>query len=1428
MRARASVRERGPERATGSRERGQWTAQRYEGFQRESRKQPRENYGGFEKRIYNQAIPFFFTNFPDEWSFEQMWRTFNRLREGRVIEIECPKKRDRIGRRFGFVRFLEVKDAEQLERKLNQIQIGGFNLQANKPRFEKSGYQNQQQRNMGKRRPNVATSNAGTKRNLTYAEIVKGNNVDYQSMGLNEGQYHDANIREQSKRLRANDQTKWRWKPKQKPQAWSGMEFNVKQNEYGWLEKCFVGTVRSVTLIPTLQEKFFMEGVFFCKIRAMGGRLVLMEGHDYEDLKDLIETGQEWLGQWFEEIKPWKPTIVASERFAWIRCLGLPLHAWKPEFFQSFGSLWGTFVSLDDSTSGKIRLDAARFLIATPLSEFISKSLTIKINGVLYKVKFSEEESNNGLYIMNSDFKLKGGKEHEDKWLAEASEEDSDQYSGDIESEQVQGDEEDDDMASDLHVPETELEDEAREIDTRAHLIEDEASVTGGPDECFQKANEITTGGKEGSTRKHLMIAGLEEERSGMGAELDVSEENIGNREFFKKGAEKEASQVNISEFATDKTIAAVEERQRKEGEEIELIGPAKKLNSKDGRNGPKEDGPYYEELISLSLGNVNGPNNEEPNPTSLRKPSKMVKKAATHVRTEKEDSFWKYMADDAGEMPNWTKKGEEKKKKQQKRRVKTCRSVYMQSGGLKGFQLQKNKKGKRAVTENMAQEGVRRMWEEEVRELVIKHRVEVLFLKETKMEIVDRKLCRKLWDADNMEWVAKSAAGASGGLIIIWNSDIIKKMDVFEGEGFIGILGLWGPNQHPWGDFNAIKSSQESKGGKNARRDIKGFAEFIVMNGLQDLPLLGRKYTWYQPNGRCMSRLDRHGFSKMEGVRNSRLGRIHFKGEAEDAKDFLRVWSKSNIQEVDRKIEKSRKEINRVDGKGETSNLSNEDIIFKSSHYTELLKNMQIKEEMAQQKARKTWLKSGDANTSFFHKCIKGRWRRNEINVISVEGKELRQVEDIKQGVMKYFANLFSDEGWQRPTLEGLSFKSISEEDRSMLIEPFTEEEVKAAVWNCDSTKAPGPDGFTFGFIKNEWEVIKADIMVFLKDFHTNGRMVRGSNASFLVLIPKKENPQGIEEYRPISLIGCMYKILAKVLANRLSRVLNTIIGENQFAFIEGRQLVDSVVVANEAIDEVRKRKSQCFVFKIDFEKAYDKVIRELDKIRKNFLWGGVGEGRKIAWVAWERVCCGKKEGGLGVKNLRWFNMALLGKWWGRLIGGDKGLWSRVLLEKYGGKGGNWLSWMKEGKGIGSPWWNDICKLNIGLDKNCSIYDRGYWSDGRWCWRFQWRRSTRAWEEEKLQQLIGTINHIKPVQNVKDTWRWRPDNEGNYTTRSAYEQLAKKEESTLLEYKNIWSAQVPSKVAAFSWQMLLDRIPTKANLAKRGIMDDNQGDLVV
>ncbi|PNY10571.1 cysteine-rich receptor-like protein kinase [Trifolium pratense] len=99
---------------------------------------------------------------------------------------------------------------------------------------------------------------------------------------------------------------------------------------------------------------------------------------------------------------------------------------------------------------------------------------------------------------------------------------------------------------------------------------------------------------------------------------------------------------------------------------------------------------------------------------------------------------------------------------------------------------------------------------------------------------------------------------------------------------------------------------------------------------------------------------------------------------------------------------------------------------------------------------------------------------------------------------------------------------------------------------------------------------------------------------ASFLALIPKVDHPQCLSEYSPISLIGCMHKVLAKTLANRLKAVLDRIISSNQTAFLPGRQLVDGVLVVNELIDWARKRKDKCLMLKVDIEKPYDSVSCE------------------------------------------------------------------------------------------------------------------------------------------------------------------------------------------------------------------------------------------
>lgn len=111
------------------------------------------------------------------------------------------------------------------------------------------------------------------------------------------------------------------------------------------------------------------------------------------------------------------------------------------------------------------------------------------------------------------------------------------------------------------------------------------------------------------------------------------------------------------------------------------------------------------------------------------------------------------------------------------------------------------------------------------------------------------------------------------------------------------------------------------------------------------------------------------------------------------------------------------------------------------------------------------------------------------------------------------------------------------------------------------------------------------------IKDFELSGHLPRGCNTSFIALIPKVTDPQIVSDYRPISLVSLQYKVLSKLLANRLRKILPEVISDNQSAFLEGRQIVDCVLQAKEIVSWAKRSKSCLMRMKIDFVKAFDCV---------------------------------------------------------------------------------------------------------------------------------------------------------------------------------------------------------------------------------------------
>jgi hypothetical protein len=146
-------------------------------------------------------------------------------------------------------------------------------------------------------------------------------------------------------------------------------------------------------------------------------------------------------------------------------------------------------------------------------------------------------------------------------------------------------------------------------------------------------------------------------------------------------------------------------------------------------------------------------------------------------------------------------------------------------------------------------------------------------------------------------------------------------------------------------------------------------------------------------------------------------------------------------------------------------------------------------------------------------------------------------------------------EDGYRRPFLDGIQFSTIFAEDTEWLEHhPFEKNEIVNAVQGCNKDKAPGPDGFSLAFFQQCWDIVHNDILAVCQEFHEHCQFERSLNATFVSLIPKKHRPDEIKDFRPISLVGGMCKIIGKLLASRLSTILGKIISLSQNAFVKGK----------------------------------------------------------------------------------------------------------------------------------------------------------------------------------------------------------------------------------------------------------------------------------
>eukprot|EP00253_Pinus_taeda_P004415 PITA_04415 len=448
--------------------------------------------------------------------------------------------------------------------------------------------------------------------------------------------------------------------------------------------------------------------------------------------------------------------------------------------------------------------------------------------------------------------------------------------------------------------------------------------------------------------------------------------------------------------------------------------------------------------------------------------------------------------------------------------------------------------------------------------------------LQETKLE------GQALLEISKSKWNKKagkavSARGTSGGLATLWSEDLFH-------------LNNFQATQH-W-IFTELKHKANHKPVQ------------LILEEEEDLGPIPFRFSpqWIEREG--FSDTVKEAWAKPINGSTSYVWEQKLKA----TKQALKDWIKKPIHTPTEQRKEAVQSLQTLQTDMETKEITTEVLETETQAQRSAHQSFRKEEEYWRIKSRSLWLKAGDRNTAYFHRQYRVRLSRNYIAEIkTADGQVYKGNNQVKAAAEAHFQNLFSSEAQNNDeeTADFLSNipKLINPEENAILCRPITEKEIINVIWAMDADKAPGPDGFTIRFYKTCWHIIKEDLQKMIRGFMAKAKIGGGTNSSYLALIPKDTNPETFSRFRPISLCNASYKILAKLLANRIKPLLKRVISSSQGGFVEGRHILDNVIQVQETIHSSKQRKEKGMVIKLDMANAFDRVNQSfLSKVLLSF----------------------------------------------------------------------------------------------------------------------------------------------------------------------------------------------------------------------------------